>query len=87
MQNVDPFTGLRHVLPIVRRRVVEADQLQYLVVFCGDYCVQLLPKRNKAWFVPQVFDISVAQVEAVVEPYRVKIISGGNLCRLYVFIP
>jgi len=34
-----PFTGLRQGLPVIRSRIIEANQLQYLVVFRGEYCV------------------------------------------------
>ena len=31
------FTGLRHGLPVLRHRIIEADQLQDFVVLLGDY--------------------------------------------------
>jgi len=50
------FTGLRHGLPLVRYRVIEADQLQDFVVFLVKLYVHFLSQRNKAWLVQQIFN-------------------------------
>ena len=55
------FTGLRHGLPVVGHRIIEADQLQHLVMLLGKYCIQLLPQGDKAWLVAQIIENGVIE--------------------------
>jgi hypothetical protein len=64
----DTPTGLRQWSPVIRRRIIEANQLQHFVVFCGEYCVQFLAKRDEARRAPKVFKNGIIKYLWITQP-------------------
>ena len=56
-----PLTSFRHGLPVARYRVIEANQLQYLVMFRSEFCLQFLSQCHKPRVAPHIFKNSLVK--------------------------